>query len=35
LPAQWTRMVRNGMQCDFSWQHQGAEYVELYRQLRG
>ena len=35
LPAEWTRMVRNGMQCDFSWQHQGAEYVELYRRLRG
>jgi glycogen synthase len=26
-------MVRNGMRCDFSWQHQGAEYVELYRRL--
>jgi len=35
LPAEWTRMVRNGMQCDFSWQHQGAEYVELYRRLTG
>jgi len=32
-PADWTRMVRNGMRCDFSWQHQGAEYVELYRKL--
>jgi starch synthase len=35
LPAQWTRMVRNGMQCDFSWQHQGAQYVELYRRITG
>jgi starch synthase len=34
-PAQWTRMVRNGMRCDFSWQHQGAQYVELYRRLTG
>src|SRR4029077_6324548 len=35
LPAQWTRMVRNGMQCDFSWQRQGAQYLELYRRLTG
>ncbi len=34
-PAQWMRMVRNGMQCDFSWQHQGAEYLKLYARLRG
>jgi starch synthase len=34
-PGEWTRMVRNGMQCDFSWQHQGAQYVELYRRLTG
>ncbi|HVN43963.1 MAG TPA: glycogen synthase [Steroidobacteraceae bacterium] len=32
-PAAWARMVRNGMQCDFSWQHQGALYVELYARL--
>jgi starch synthase len=32
-PAHWTRMARNGMRCDFSWQHQGAQYVELYRRL--
>ena len=32
-PAQWMRIVRNGMQCDFSWQHQGAEYLALYRRL--
>jgi starch synthase len=35
LPAQWTHMVRNGMQCDFSWQRQGAQYLELYRRLTG
>jgi len=28
-------MVRNGMRCDFSWQHQGAEYVALYGRLMG
>jgi starch synthase len=32
-PAHWMRMVRNGMRCDFSWQHQGAEYVALYSRL--
>ena len=32
-PDQWLRMVRNGMRCDFSWQHQGEQYVELYRRL--
>jgi len=35
LPEHWTRMTRNGMQRDFSWQHQGAEYIELYRRLTG
>ena len=33
LPTHWSRLVRNGMQCDFSWQRQGAQYVELYRRL--
>ncbi len=32
-PAQWRRMVDNGMRCDFSWQHQGAQYLELYARL--
>ena len=32
-PGQWTRMMRNGMRRDFSWQHQGALYLALYRQL--
>ena len=30
---QWTRMVQNGMRCDFSWRHQVGEYVGLYRRL--
>jgi starch synthase len=32
-PAQWTRMVRNGMAKDFSWETQGEKYVEIYRRL--
>ncbi len=32
-PQHWTRMVRNGMRCDFSWRHQGAQYLELYARL--
>lgn len=32
-PAHWTRLVRNGMAQDFSWQKQGALYVELYEKL--
>lgn len=32
-PQHWQRMMRNGMQQDFSWEKQGALYVELYRKL--
>jgi starch synthase len=32
-PEHWGRMVRNGMQRDFSWQRQGGLYVDLYRRL--
>ncbi len=32
-PAQWQRMVRNGMAMDFSWEKQGEKYVEIYRRL--
>lgn len=32
-PAHWLRMVRNGMHRDFSWQHQGSLYVQLYERL--
>ncbi len=32
-PAHWLRMVQNGMQRDYSWQRQGAEYLALYRRL--
>jgi starch synthase len=34
-PAHWTRLMRNGMARDFSWQHQAAEYLALYRRLLG
>jgi len=34
-PAHWQRMVRNGMAQDFSWEHQGRLYVELYERLAG
>jgi starch synthase len=29
----WQRLVRNGMLRDFSWDTQGAQYVELYTKL--
>ena len=29
----WRRLQRNGMARDFSWERQGAQYVELYRRL--
>jgi starch synthase len=32
-PTHWIRMMRNGMRRDFSWQHQGALYVQLYDRL--
>jgi len=32
-PERWKRIVRNGMERDFSWQRQGGLYVELYKRL--
>jgi starch synthase len=32
-PAHWSRMVKNGMAQDFSWERQGGLYVQLYQQL--
>ncbi len=32
-PERWKRIVRNGMERDFSWERQGALYVELYKRL--
>jgi len=31
----WRRIVENGMSKDFSWDRQGAIYVELFRRLSG
>lgn len=30
---QWRRLQRNGMAMDYSWEHQGKLYVELFRKL--
>ena len=32
-PAEWSRLVRNGMSQDFSWQRRTGEYVSIYRRL--
>lgn len=29
----WQKIMKNGMAKDFSWEHQGAVYVELFRHL--
>ncbi len=31
----WNRIVQNGMSMDFSWQQQGAQYVNIFRKLSG
>jgi starch synthase len=31
----WTRIVKNGMSQDFSWERQGNHYVRLYARLAG
>lgn len=33
--AAWARIMRNGMAQDFSWDRQGARYVELYERMVG
>ncbi len=30
----WRKLVRNGMQMDYSWDHQGQHYVDLFRRLK-
>jgi starch synthase len=32
-PSHWTRMMRNGMAQDFSWQRQGGHYVALFERM--
>jgi starch synthase len=34
-PPLWRQLMRNGMAKDFSWDHQGRRYVELYQRLLG
>jgi starch synthase len=31
--AEWKHIVQNGMARNFSWEQQGARYVELFRRL--
>jgi starch synthase len=30
----WRKVMRNGMAMDFSWEQQGAEYVDVFRALQ-
>ena len=32
-PALWERMVQNAMACDFSWETQANEYLQLFAEL--
>ncbi|HYP06805.1 MAG TPA: glycogen synthase GlgA [Bryobacteraceae bacterium] len=34
-PERWQELVRNAMQCDFSWNASAAEYSALYRRMAG
>lgn len=34
-PQHWTRLMLNGMKCDFSWPRQGALYVQVYERALG
>ena len=29
----WRKLVRNGMAMDYSWKHQGQNYIDLFRQI--
>jgi starch synthase len=32
-PKTWAVLVQNGMEQDFSWEHQGRKYEALYRSM--
>lgn len=32
-PAAWSRLVRNGMRTDFSWERSAREYVKVYKKV--
>jgi starch synthase len=34
-PGAWRRLQKNAMAMNFSWENQGARYVDLYRRLAG
>jgi starch synthase len=34
-PAAWRRIMRSGMQADFSWTRSAQEYVAVYRKVIG
>ena len=34
-PKIWRKIIRNGMTRDYSWERQGAVYIDLYRRLGG
>jgi len=31
--ASWARLVQNAMSADWSWEHQGPRYIEVYRKI--
>jgi starch synthase len=31
-PEQWTKLIRNAMASDFSWQRSAEAYLQLYRK---
>lgn len=32
-PDEWKKLMRNGMQKDFSWEHSAKKYINLYKDL--
>ena len=34
-PLLWQKIVRNAMNCDFSWEKSAKEYIDLYNNLMG
>ncbi len=32
-PEEWKKLMRNGMQKDFSWEHSAKKYINLYKDL--
>ncbi|MBI4428833.1 MAG: glycogen synthase GlgA [Ignavibacteriales bacterium] len=32
-PEEWKKLMRNGMQRDFSWEHSAKKYINLYKDL--